>query len=252
MRFLARLYPASWRQRYGVEFAALLEDISPDWRASLDITKGALEMQIRSWNFGKILAITGVTGALLALGLSFAIPRQYVSTAVLKVDPPPSPVTAAAATAKTNEYVLGLTQRVASRTALTATINRFDLYRAERARMPIEDVIESMKRNISIVPIRPAASGDGAGMAFAIRFVSGDAATAQKVTEDLAGRFIGQNVRYAAEAGPMTLRLLDPANLPRNPAFPKRPLITTLGLAAGLAVGIMLAGLRRSRKPAES
>jgi hypothetical protein len=29
MRFLARLYPSSWRKRYGAELDALLEDATP-------------------------------------------------------------------------------------------------------------------------------------------------------------------------------------------------------------------------------
>lgn len=31
VRFLVRLYPANWRERYGEEFEALLEDAPPGW-----------------------------------------------------------------------------------------------------------------------------------------------------------------------------------------------------------------------------
>ena len=37
IRFARRLYPASWRRRYGIEFEALLEDTSLDWRDVLDV-----------------------------------------------------------------------------------------------------------------------------------------------------------------------------------------------------------------------
>src|SRR5690242_3070098 len=55
IRVAARLYPKAWRTRYGSEFAALLEDIKPGWGGFLDIVKGALAMQVLTWNFGRIV-----------------------------------------------------------------------------------------------------------------------------------------------------------------------------------------------------
>jgi hypothetical protein len=34
IRFIARFYPRSWRERYGAEFTALLEDVRPDGRTA--------------------------------------------------------------------------------------------------------------------------------------------------------------------------------------------------------------------------
>jgi hypothetical protein len=41
MRFLVRLYPSSWRKRYGAEFDALLEDAMPTARDTFDLFWGA-------------------------------------------------------------------------------------------------------------------------------------------------------------------------------------------------------------------
>ena len=56
VRILARLYPASWRARYGAEFDALLEDVQPSTRQALDVFLGAMSMQMTTWNFGKIMS----------------------------------------------------------------------------------------------------------------------------------------------------------------------------------------------------
>lgn len=45
---LLRLYPARWRERYGDEMAALLETRPPDWRARLDLVRGAFDAHLRS------------------------------------------------------------------------------------------------------------------------------------------------------------------------------------------------------------
>jgi len=46
MKLLARLYPSSWRERYGAEFEALLEDTNPSAWDAIDVLWGALKMQL--------------------------------------------------------------------------------------------------------------------------------------------------------------------------------------------------------------
>ena len=41
-----QIYPASWRNRYGIEFRALLDDVNPGWREFFDILKGAVKMRM--------------------------------------------------------------------------------------------------------------------------------------------------------------------------------------------------------------
>src|SRR5216684_9097784 len=67
IRFAGRLYPASWRRRYRVEFEALIEDASRDWRDVLDVLLGAMKMQLTTWTFGKMATAFGVAGAVLWL-----------------------------------------------------------------------------------------------------------------------------------------------------------------------------------------
>ena len=217
--FVARLYPKLWRERYGAEFAALLEEVDPDWRASLDILKGALEMQMKTWNFGKILLAAGVAGALVAAGISFAVPKQYASQTVLSVTGPASGVDAA-------DAVFTQAQQTESRGSLMLIIKSEALYPTERTTMPIEDVIDKMKSRIRISPI----SG---GSAFAIEFTYEDPHKAQRVTQDLAASF--ENVR-----------ILDAASLPQSPVSPNRWMITAVGLAVGLALGAIIGLLRIS------
>ena len=42
----AALYPKNWRQEYGDEFAALLDDTKPGWRVFANALGGAIAMQI--------------------------------------------------------------------------------------------------------------------------------------------------------------------------------------------------------------
>jgi hypothetical protein len=227
IRFAARLYPRAWKERYGIEFAALLEDVSPDWRTSLDILKGALVMQMRSWNFGRMLAVAGAAGALVALAVSFAMPRRYDSTAVLRMVP------------LTADQVIHLVQETENRPSLVQIIQTFGLYERERAKTPIEDIVERMKRQIIIRPLDNHS-------AFTIQFGYNDPVLAQRVTQDLTTRFIEAGVSEALHSTdatvpqPIDLQVLDPANLPVRPVAPNRLNIAIAGLAAGLVIGLIL------------
>jgi uncharacterized protein (DUF433 family) len=77
------------------------------------------------------------------------------------------------------------------------------------------------------------------------------------VTQDLVSRFIDDNFRARADdvthgrniVG-TTLELLDPASLPENPASPRVSRIVSEGLVGGLALGAIVAYVRRPRRSA--
>ena len=86
-RLAVRLYPRAWRERYGTEFEALLEDSGLGWRDLPDVLRGALEMQIQTWDFRKLVAVCTLAGAITAAGVSLRMPDRYVSTSVIAIQP---------------------------------------------------------------------------------------------------------------------------------------------------------------------
>jgi len=63
IQLAANLYPQGWRERYGEEFDALLEDVKPGWKQFTDVLRGALKMQMTNatiyWKLAGALAIAG-------------------------------------------------------------------------------------------------------------------------------------------------------------------------------------------------
>ena len=61
-RWIARaagLYPRSWREEYGAEFDALLDDVKPGWRAFANVLGGAMKMHLTTGtNWLKLVAAT--------------------------------------------------------------------------------------------------------------------------------------------------------------------------------------------------
>src|SRR4029077_13704372 len=124
-------------------------------------------------------------------------PDNYVSTAVIKVTPQqvPQSMVPSAINQMMTDRINSMEQTILSRTVLTTIINTFGLYQRERSRLPIEDVIENMRKTIQILPVSSVGGPGREVPAFAVQFSYENRYTAQRVTQDLVSRFIDQNQR---------------------------------------------------------
>lgn len=237
IRFVTALYPRAWRERYGEEYAALLEDIDPSPRAAFNVFTGAIGMQIRTWNLGWIFAISAAVVTTAFAAEYFLVPVRYVSQGTLKMDgfgPLTQPEL---------DSIVSSVREVESRPALTQTLTFYNLYSNERARMPMESVVDLMRRSVFV---KPALLPDGS-KGFQVAFQDEDPGVAQKVTRDLLARFIDNNVR---ESSFKTLQLGTPANLPASPTRRLSSLIYVALAPGALALALLLLLRRRALKQA--
>ena len=220
---VSRLYPAAWRARYGVEFQALLDDVNPGFGDLLDILRGALQMQLANWNFWKVGVVFGLVGTLAGAAVSFALPKNYTSTAVMRL------------TSKSDgsQRVNELAQGALSRRWLHEVIRQERLYEPLQAKMPMEDVIERMKRDIRISRVN--------ANAFTIAFAYPDPVMAQRTARALVDNLIERNLAAPAGNGLVTsLSVLDPPSMPKTPTSPNYAAVVGCGLAAGVLAGLFV------------
>lgn len=90
------------------------------------------------------------------------------------------------------DVVSTLTQIVTSRTSLEKIIVDENLFAKERESLPMEDIIERMRKQISIVPSK---NGD----TFVVSYMDNSPDKVAKVANALAARFIGENMKYREE-----------------------------------------------------
>ena len=136
----ARLYPRAWRERYGAEFDALMEDVRPDWRELANVVRGALVMHLTNGiAWWKLAAITAAAGAAIGGVAVLSMPGRYVSSATVRYSGDPT---------RLSDTV----QEAMSRKALSEIIQdpAFDLYRDQRNHESMEDVVRTMARDILV------------------------------------------------------------------------------------------------------
>ncbi|MEP7364612.1 MAG: Wzz/FepE/Etk N-terminal domain-containing protein [Acidobacteriota bacterium] len=157
------------------------------------------------WIIGPLLA-----GLTIATVGAFFWPNTFVSAAAIRVVPPqvPERLVPTNVNVQMGERVRTMAQTILSRNTLTNIITTYDLYRKDRGRFPMEDVIESMRKDISIGGIRNLGGRDNGSTAFQISFSYENRYVAQKVTRDLMTRFIDENIRERSQQSQMTTQFL--------------------------------------------
>lgn len=156
------------------------------------------------WIVGPLLA--GLTIATVA---AYFWPNTFVSTAAIRVVPPqvPEKLVPTNVNVQMGERVRTMAQTILSRNTLTNIITTYDLYRKDRGRYPMEDVIETMRKDIQIGGIRNLGGRDSS-TAFQISFSYDNRYVAQKVARDLMTRFIDENIRERSQQSQMTTQFL--------------------------------------------
>lgn len=166
----------------------------------------------RSWIIGPMFA-----GLVAAVVVAFFWPDTYVSSATLRITPQQVPERLVPSNINTQiaQRLTAMQQEILSRTSLSELIQRpsMDLYRKERLRTPMEDVVENMRRDIKItildVPTTPGQGGTRVmASAFQISYAYPERYKAQAVVRELVTKFTEQNVQVQRHQAKLTSNFL--------------------------------------------
>jgi len=161
-----------------------------------------------AWKRRWIVAVPLVVIASTTAVVSLFLPNRYRASTSVMIVPQrvPEKFVSSTVTTELPERLNMISQQILSRTRLERIIQEFNLYQRERQRLIMEDVIERMRRDISLQvntnPNRDAASS------FNVSFESNDARTAMRVTERLGSLFVQENLEDRALLADQTNQFL--------------------------------------------
>lgn len=257
----AYLYPRAWRERYGGEFDALLEDAAADWRQLWNVTYGAFAMQLTNgMAYLKAAGGLALAGGILALVASYRVPPRYVSSTVVRIVP----------VVNDNRPVAKEVLRRAAANSIGMLQGFGRMFITERAASQVlrwkpgdrdRTIREVADKHLDDLQIRPVALAGENGFAVRVSFADADRVKAQAGLTKLVTQaqefnelMNGDNVLFWKylyhQPVPFTERIevLDPASLPATPSEPRRPVFLALGGAGGLLLGILTVSFRRHIK----
>src|ERR1035437_6830855 len=163
----------------------------------------------RSWLIGPMFA-----GLVIAVVVAFLWPDTYVSQAVMSITPQriSDRLVPTVVNMQMQQRLQQMQQEILSRGSLSELIQRpsLDLYRKERNRYPMEDIITDMRNKaIRIQTVEVTGSGGkGIASAFTISFTYPDRFKAQQVVGQLVTKFTEQNIRVQKDQATITSQFI--------------------------------------------
>ena len=150
-------------------------------------------------------------GLVVATAIAFSLPNVYRSVAVLQITPPQISQDLVKTTSNQllTDRINQMVGNIKSRTSLSNLIQSPDLnlYLAERAKMPIEDVIEKMQNDLHIDLSNMGSVGNH-GSAFQISFSYTNRLKAQQTVSKIINRFVDENQNSLQKTQSMTHDLI--------------------------------------------
>ena len=148
----------------------------------------------RSWIIGP--AFLGLVAGVV---IAFLWPDTFMASGQMRVVPPrvPSRLVASNMSEEMSQRVNAIYQGIVSRTSLSNLIQNHNLYPDRRKRLPMEDVVDGMRKDIVISPLKNMstnATGRNSVFAFTVSYAYSDRRLATKVCSDLISKFMEESV----------------------------------------------------------
>ncbi len=154
--------------------------------------KKYLDLLVQRWKLIVACLLVSIT---VGLAMYLYMPKLYRSSVLLSYEQQqinPGRMAPEREGQRLRDTVSTLSELVMSRNNLEELILQFDLYPEARQKLPIEDVIEAMRKNITI---SPSSRGD----TFTVAFQGTQQDKVMKVTNALGSKFIEENLKYREE-----------------------------------------------------
>jgi polysaccharide biosynthesis transport protein len=153
---------------------------------------------------------------LLTLGLTFGLPSVYKSRAVILIEAQeiPQDLVRSLVTSFADQRMQIIAQRVLTNANLGEIIQKYGLYADDRKREALESVLDTMRDDISMLPISADVVDPKQGkavkatIAFELAYENESPQLAQRVANEIASLFLNENLKQRSEASADTLTFL--------------------------------------------
>jgi len=150
--------------------------------------------------------------------IAFAIPATYKSTTTILIEEQgiPREYVTANVTTFADQRLQSINQRIMSTTKLLEVIGRFRLYEDLKNKMTVDEIVEKMRKKdivfntISADVIDPRTGRPGqATIAFSVSYKGRNPETVQRVANELASLYLGENLKTREKASADTSKFME-------------------------------------------
>ncbi len=158
-----------------------------------------------------IIALPAVLAPILAYVGSIWIPNRYTSRTSVLVEQQkvPDSFVKPVVEEEINQRLATMQEQILSRTRLQPIIERDGLYKNDLKKVPMEDMLERMRKSISVSPVKADFADRAGGLpGFYISFTADDPKLAQQICGEITSMFVNENLRVREQHAEGTTEFL--------------------------------------------
>jgi polysaccharide chain length determinant protein (PEP-CTERM system associated) len=158
-----------------------------------------------------IILIPVVIVPVIAYLASLALHNEYKSRTLVLVEQQkvPDSVVKPTVTEDLAQRLASMEEQILSRTRLQPIIEKFGLYKEESPQAHMEDLVDRLRKSITVTPIRPMTGTQTSDLpGFYISFTASNARLAQQVCAEITSMFIEENLRAREQRAQGTTEFL--------------------------------------------
>ncbi len=144
---------------------------------------------------------------------SYAFPRRYTSQTLVLVEAQKVPDTFVKSliTEQLGERLTTMQEQILSRSRLQPIIETQGLYKSELGKLPMEDLVDRVRRSIQVTPVKPSATTTRAGglPGFYVSFTAESPQLARDVATQITSLFIEENLRRTENQAANTTQFIE-------------------------------------------
>lgn len=142
--------------------------------------------------------------------VSLKIPNRYTSQTLVLVEQQkiPDSFVKPVVSEVLNQRLATMQEQILSRSRLQPIIEKYGLYKNDFGKVPIEDILDRMRKLISVKPIESEAGNRDEVPGFYVSFTSDNPRTAQQVCGEITSMFIEENLKGRQELAQGTTEFL--------------------------------------------
>jgi len=158
-----------------------------------------------------ILPLTVVIGGALGLGATMVLPKKFTSQSRVQIHEQTvsTEILRPVLTDATNQRLIGMQEKILSRTQLQAIIEKFGLYPSDRDKMHMEDLVLKLRSAIEVTPPETMLGVQSRQLpGFYINVTFDNPEIAQRICSEITTKFMEQNAKIINDGGTRTTKFL--------------------------------------------
>jgi len=158
-----------------------------------------------------LIIVPAIVATLSGYTLSLYLPKNYISQTVILVEQPiiPDSYVRPVVNEDLNQRLASMKEQILSRTRLQHLVDQFSLYRSDVMRVPMEELIERLRKSIAVTPMTPMAGTRSLELpGFSVDVTMGEPRLAQQICTEISSMFMEQNLRLRQQQAEDTTQFL--------------------------------------------